>query len=334
MLALLNFVVTKRIKNNLITLEIQPEEVEADMDRRKFIKDVMLWSAGTSLSVPCFTYRESLAAQAQSELAVVQGKDYQELVRKAVEALGTINKFVKSGDNVVVKPNMGWDRKPEQGANSHPLVIRALVELALDAGASKVKVFDHTCNEKRRCYKNSGIIDELEKIGDPRVAWEHIDKRKFIPVDIKQGKSLKKWEIYKEALTADSYINVPVAKHHGLSQLSLGLKNSMGVIGGNRGRLHYNLGQELADLATVIQPSLTLIDATRMLLRNGPQGGRLTDVKVADKVIASADPVAADAFATTLFGLQPEDIESTVAAFKMGLGEMDLQKVTVYQHLS
>ncbi|MBU4118338.1 MAG: DUF362 domain-containing protein, partial [Proteobacteria bacterium] len=130
-------------------------------------------------------------------------------------------------------------------------------------------------------------------------------------------------------LEADSYINVPVAKHHGLSRLTLGLKNSMGVLGGTRGAMHHNLGQKLADLATVVRPKLTVIDATRILLANGPQGGNLDDVRVLDTVIASVDPVAADAYATTLFGLRPEEIESTVAAHGMGLGEMDLKKVRV-----
>jgi uncharacterized protein (DUF362 family) len=299
------------------------------MDRRRFIREVLLWSAGLSLSVPCFRPGLSRAAGGAPSLAVARGSDYRALVLKAVESLGGIKNFIKSGDKVVIKPNMGWDRKPEQGANTHPLVVRGLVELALDAGATRVQVFDNTCNEKRRCYANSGIIDELEKLGDSRVRWEYMDSRKFVPVDIAKGKSLKKWEIYKDALVADSYINVPVAKHHGLSRLSLGLKNSMGVIGGNRGRLHFNLGQELADLATVVQPSLTFVDATRILLRNGPQGGRLSDVKIVDTVIASADPVAADAYASTLFGLKPEDIDSTVAAYRMGLGEMDLEKIKI-----
>ncbi len=312
-------------------LRMKTKECEdVKMNRRKFIKDVMLWSAGLTLSVPRLTLGEVVAGQPKvPQLVTIKGKDYLQLVLKAIETLGGIDQFVKPGDKVVVKPNMGWDRTPEQGANTHPLVVRALVELALDGGAAQVKVFDYTCNEKRRCYRNSGIVDELKKIGDPKVRWEHIDKRKFVPVDIVQGKSLKNWSIYKDALTADSYINVPVAKHHGLSRLSLGLKNAMGVIGGNRGRLHYNLGQELADLATVVQPSLTVIDATRMLLRNGPQGGRLSDVKIADTVVASADPIAADAYTTTLFGLNPEDIESTVAGHKMGLGEMDLEKMNI-----
>ena len=299
------------------------------MDRRQFVKDVLLWSAGIGLGVPCFKITRSHAAPPPPALGVGTGKDYRLLVEKVIETMGGIGKFVSSGDKVVIKPNMGWDRSPEQGANTHPLVIRTMAELALDAGAARVQVFDYTCNEKRRCYTNSGIVDELKKIGDKRIRWEHIDHRKFVPVDIRKGKSLKRWEIYKDALAADCYINVPVAKHHGLSRLTLGLKNSMGVIGGNRGKLHHNLGQELADLATVVQPKLTVIDATRMLLRNGPQGGRLDDVKVADTVIASVDPVAADAYATTLFGLAPETIESTVAAYNMGLGEMDLQKMQI-----
>ena len=299
------------------------------MDRRQFVKDVLLWTAGLSLGVPCLRILPVQATPAAPILGVAKGGDYRLIVVKAVEIAGGIGAFVKTGDTVVIKPNMGWDRGPELGANTHPLVVRTLAELALDAGAAKVQVFDHTCNEKRRCYTNSGIIDELEKLGDRRVQWEHIDPRKFVPVDIDKGKSLKRWEIYKDALAADCYINVPVAKHHGLSRLSLGLKNAMGIIGGNRGRLHHNLGQELADLATVVQPKLTVIDATRILLRNGPQGGRIEDVKEMHTVIASSDPVAADAYATTLFDMQPQDIASTVAAYEMGLGEMDLAKMEI-----
>jgi uncharacterized protein (DUF362 family) len=297
------------------------------MNRREFVRDVLLWSAGFSLGVPCFDSARGSAAPAPVPVAVASGKDYRLLVEKAIEALGGMKNFIKRGDKVVIKPNIGWDRTPEQGANTHPLVVRTLALLALDAGAATVQVFDHTCNEKRRCYASSGIIEELEKLGDKRIRCEHIDPRKFVPVDIARGQSLKRWEIYQDALTADCYINVPVAKHHGLSRLSLGLKNAMGVIGGNRGKLHQNLGQDLADLATVIQPKLTVIDATRILLRNGPQGGRVEDVKVADTVIATTDPVAADAYATTLFEMQPEEIDSTVAAARMGLGEIDVRRM-------
>jgi uncharacterized protein (DUF362 family) len=171
----------------------------------------------------------------------------------------------------------------------------------------------------------------MESIKDKRLAYYHPDTRKFIPVNIERGKAVNRLEIYKDALEADTYINVPVAKHHSLSKLTLGLKNSMGVLGGNRGNMHHNLGQKLADLATVIRPKLTLIDATRILLRNGPQGGDLDDVRIIDTLVASADPVACDAFATTLFDMQPDEIPSTVAAYKMGLGEMHLANMQIIQ---
>lgn len=300
------------------------------MDRRKFIQQVMLYGAGLTLAVPKFSLHEAIAAPiTPPNISVVNGQDYRLLAKKSVELLGGMAQFVKSGDKVVIKPNIGWDRSPEQGANTHPEVVKGLVEMVLDAGAGKVLIFDHTCNEKRRCYANSGMSDMVKNLGSRKVKLEHIDQRKFIPVDIKRGKSLTNWDIYKEALLADAYINVPVAKHHGLSGLTLGLKNSMGVIGGNRGRLHHDLGQKLADLATVVAPTLTVIDATRILLRNGPQGGRTSDVKQTHEIIASVDPVAADAYATTLFGLNPQDIDSTVAAHKMGLGQMDLDKVNL-----
>jgi uncharacterized protein (DUF362 family) len=224
---------------------------------------------------------------------------------------------------------MSWDRNPAQAANTHPQVVKALVELSLDAGAQKVMVFDRTCNEERRCYVNSGIQKTLAAIKDRRLKFFHPDSRKYVPVEIKRGRAVKRLEIYRDALEADTYINVPVAKHHSLSRLTLGMKNSMGVLGGNRGQMHHNLGQKLADLATVIRPKLTVIDATRILLRNGPQGGNPDDVRITDTVLASADPVACDAYATTLFGLQPDSIESTVAAYKHGLGEMDLAKIQI-----
>ncbi len=185
------------------------------------------------------------------------------------------------------------------------------------------------CNEERRCHHNSGIRPELEKIKDKRLKCVYIDDRKFIPVTIKRGQSLKEWSFYKDALEADCYINVPIAKHHALAGLTLGLKNIMGVIGGSRGEIHKNMGQNLADLNTVIKPALTIIDATRILLRNGPSGGNLKDVKKMDTLIASSDTVAADAYATTLFNLKPEEIDSTVAAHKSGLGEMNLSKMDV-----
>jgi len=301
---------------------------DIQMDRRKFLKQVSLWSAGTLMIPPVFdTTPEVLAGSALTpDILVTKGKDYPAMTRKIVDAAGGMGKFVSPGDRVVIKPNIGWDRNVAQGANTHPAIVSTLAALALEAGAAKVMVFDRTCNEERRCYQNSGIKPALEEMKDRRVSCSYVDDRKFVPITIKQGKSLKEWSFYKDALEADCYINVPVAKHHSSSGLSMGLKNAMGVIGGWRGKIHYDLSAKIADLNLVIRPDLTLVDATRVITRNGPSGGSLDDVKQLDTIIAGVDPIAVDAYTTTLFGLHPEDIGSTVEGFKLGLGQIDLDR--------
>jgi len=298
------------------------------MDRREFIREALLWSAGLSLAGSRLPGAgEAFAEEGAPVVAMAEGANYAELVPRVLAPLGGMGAFVSPGDKVVIKPNMGWDRLPEHGANTHPVIVKALAELALAAGAARVLVFDRTCNEERRCYTRSGILAAIQSLDNEKAQVEYIDYRKFMPIEIEKGLALTRAAIYRDVLEADTYINVPVAKHHGLSGLTLGLKNSMGVLGGNRGKMHQNIGQKLADLATVVRPKLTFIDATRLLLRNGPQGGSLQDVKIRNAVLASADPVAVDAYATTLFGLKPEEIESTVAAYKMGLGEMNLDRI-------
>jgi uncharacterized protein (DUF362 family) len=200
------------------------------------------------------------------------------------------------------------------------------VEEALAAGARKVKVFDRSCNDERRCYVNSGIAAALK--GMKNVELKYIEKERFKKVALK-GKVLSEWELYDEALNADVFINVPVAKHHGLTKLTLGLKNVMGVMGGDRGSIHRHIDEALSDVNSVLKSHLVVIDATRVLTAHGPQGGNLSDVKFLNKVIASSDIVAADAYATTLFGHRPEDISVTVAAHKRGLGEINLKKVRI-----
>ena len=263
-------------------------------------------------------------AQAQSVVALAEGQDYGAITRNVVSALGGMQRFVKPGNTVVVKPNIGWDRKPEYAANTHPLVVKAIVEECVKAGAKRVKVFDIPCNDPRRCYENSGIQAILK--GLKNVEMKHVERERFKNIKI-NGSFLKEWELYDEALSADVLINVPIAKHHGLTRLTLGLKNMMGIMGGNRGYIHRNMEDALADLNQTVRSRLTIIDATRILLDHGPQGGSLKDVKVLNRVIASTDIVAADAYATTFFGLNPQDISTTVSAHKRGLGEMNLGKI-------
>jgi uncharacterized protein (DUF362 family) len=291
------------------------------MNRRDFIK-----SAGALALITPILVREALAAIDQPLVAVAEGADYPAITRKAINAVGGMKRFVKAGDVVVVKPNMGWDRSVEFAANTHPMVVRTIVEECLTAGARKVKVFDNTCNDARRCYVNSGIENALK--GMKNVECKQIEPERFKKV-VLNGHFLKDWELYDEALSANVYINVPVAKHHGLSKLTLGLKNIMGIMGGNRGYIHRNLDTALVDVNAYFKTYLTVIDATRILTAHGPQGGNIADVKVINKVIASTDIVAADAFATTLFGMKPADIPVTAAAYKRGLGEMNLDRIKV-----
>lgn len=291
------------------------------MNRRTFIK-----TTGAAVLLAPILIKDAVAATEHSIVVVAEGNDYAAITRKAINALGGMKNFVKSGDVVVVKPNMGWDRASQFAANTHPLVVKAIVEECLAAGAKKVKVFDNTCNDARRCYVNSGIEGALK--GMKGVECKHIEPERFKKVTL-NGQFLKEWELYDEVLSANVYINVPVAKHHGLSKLTLGLKNIMGIMGGNRGYIHRSLDIALADVNAHVKKHLTIIDATRILTAHGPQGGNLADVKVLNKIIASKDTVAADAYATTLFGFKPADIAVTVAAYKRGLGEMNLNKINV-----
>ena len=310
--------------------------IDHDPRRREFLRQVAAFTAGALLLPPLLDLDAEAAEPAAPPdqrplLAVATGKDWAELPKRAVAALGGMGAFVKKGQTVVVKPNIGWDRTPEQGANTHPLVVAAVVRLCLEAGAKSVQVFDRTCNNRERCYANSGIKAAVEGLNDPRAIIFHPDDRKIVPVKIAKGKVVTEWGFYPEALQCDAYINVPVAKHHGLSRLTLGYKNIMGIIGGKRGDLHKDIGPKLVDLYCARPSTLTIVDATRILLRHGPQGGDLADVEVRDTVIASADPVAADVRAAALFGLKPADIPWLAPAAAAGHGVIDPEGVRVVQ---
>ncbi len=299
------------------------------LDRRQFIrKSIQTACAATVAGAVPQLFLPQVASSAQdATLAVRRGKDIPLLVRETIAALGGIERFVQPGETVVVKPNIGWDRAVELAANTHPLVVQTVVLLCLDAGAKKVQIFDRTCNDPRRCYVSSGIQEAIEEIDSKKVEIGHMDRRAYKELDITNGEALNRWSFYMPALEADRLINLPIAKHHSISTLTLGMKNLMGVIGGNRGMLHRKIAKSLADINSVIHSDLTLIDATRILVSNGPQGGRLEDVEQRDMLIASPQIVTADAYAATLFGYQPSEIETIVAGHQRGLGEIDLDRV-------
>ncbi|MGQ9921598.1 MAG: DUF362 domain-containing protein [Desulfobacca sp.] len=304
------------------------------MDRREFLQRLaalgILAGAGKLLTFPPELLAMAPAERPEPLLAQASGTNYAHLVGDTVQTLGGIKKFVNPNEVVVVKPNMAWDRPPELGANTHPVVVRKIVELCLEAGAKKVKVLDHTCHDARRAYANSGIKAAVEEIKDPRAVVEYVDERKFVEMNVPQAKSLKKWYFYKDILEADRFINVPVAKHHSEARLTMAMKNMMGAIGGWRGRIHVGLHQNIADMNLLLRADLTILDATRIMTQGGPSGGKPEYVQVKNLVIAGVDPVAIDAYsATTLFGLQPQDIGYINKGHEMGLGEMDLKKIKV-----
>jgi uncharacterized protein (DUF362 family) len=240
----------------------------------------------------------------------------EQLVRRAIEAMGGMAKFVSRGDVVVVKPNIGWDRMPIHAANTNPDVVAAVVKLAFEAGAKKVVVADGSCNDPNRCFQRSGIWRAAYAVGaDIVLPQEH----RFRSMRLK-GDVLDEWPIFTTLVDADKVINVPIAKHHNLAKFTAAMKNWYGVLGGRRNRLHQNIDTSIADLATFMRPTLVVMDAWRVLMRNGPQGGNIDDAKDMHTVIASVDQVAADAFGCTLIGQKPENLPYLAMGEKRGLG--------------
>ena len=296
------------------------------MKRRDFLRLGAGGATGIAASGALSSFTGALAAPAKPDLAVVHCGKPETATRAAVEALGGMKAFISKGDIVVIKPNIGWDRTPDQAADTNPWVVATLVQMCIEAGAKKVKVFDRTCNDPRRCYVQSGIEPQAAKAG---AEVSHIDDRKFKEVAIPKGEAIKSWPLYRDILEADKIINVPIAKHHSLSGLTLSFKNWMGVMGGSRGRIHQNVNESLVDLATVIRPTLVVLDAVRILTANGPQGGNLKDVRAMDTIIAGVDQVAVDAYGATLFGMKGSDLGVVAAAHRRGMGTMDLEKLVI-----
>lgn len=299
----------------------------SSFDRRQFIRSAFQGAIAIGSLPVLELFSSPLQAAEITTMAVRKGQDISLLVKETLAALGGIGRFVTRGDRVVVKPNIGWDRTPEQGANTHPEVVKAVVEHCLQAGVAQVQIFDNTCNDPRRCYQQSGIQTAVEALRSDRVQIEHMDRRAYQKVAIADGRELRSWEFYRPAIEADRFINLPVAKNHSISKLTLGMKNIMGVIGGNRGRLHRRIDEAVTDINMVVHSDLTIIDATRIMLKNGPQGGRLEDVQWRNTLIASSDIVAADSQAATLFGYRPDEIPTIVAGARRGLGLMDLARI-------
>jgi uncharacterized protein (DUF362 family) len=308
-----------------------------ELNRRDFLKQVALAGASMQTGLLCpglakaSTAPKMSIAKYRTSPTEPEGvaEEAVRLTRQAIEALGGMSRFVSKGHVVWVKPNIAWDRTPEQAGNTNPDVVATVIKMCYEAGAKQVMVGDNPCNAGERTYPNSRIQPAAEKAG-ARVI--HLDQRKFKKTAL-NGKVLKEWDIYSGMIEVDTFINIPIAKHHRLAGATLAMKNLMGVCGGARNRFHQDLTNVLPDLAAFVKPQLIVLDGIRVLPVNGPVGGNLEDVKRKDTVVAGVDQVAIDAFGATLLDMEPKKISHIVEAANRGLGTMDFASLSPVESL-
>ena len=294
--------------------------------RREFLRRAGIIGAATYGLSGLLGCLEDAEAAARPTLAIASGGGIETMVEKAINGVGGIGKFVKRGNSVVIKPNLSWARTPEQAANTNPRIISALIKLCKQAGAGRITVIEHTCDNPTAAFSLSGAKEAVSAAGARLVS---ADKQfMYRRIDIPKGKILKSDECISEILDADVFINVPIAKWHGATTITASMKNLMGA-NWDRQAWHNSrdLEQCIADYSTAVKPDLIVLDAVRVLLKGGPKGpGETKDV---GKIAASTDPVAIDAYAATVLDKDPRQVNHIAYAAAMGVGQIDLKKVDV-----
>ncbi|HOX78974.1 MAG TPA: DUF362 domain-containing protein [Bacteroidales bacterium] len=309
------------------------------MKRRDFIRKSAAAAAftGAAISLPFGSKLFSSPSHPYNpsnpspfDLVAIKGGEVEAMFDQAIAAMGGMQAFVKKGQKVVVKPNIGWDVSPERAGNTNPALVKRIVRHCLDAGAKEVYVFDNTCDKWDRCYATSGIEQAVKDAGGKLAPGN--TENYYQEVQIPNGKKLKSTKVHELILDSDVFINVPVLKSHGSARLTISMKNLMGVVW-DRGWWHRNdLNQCIADYATYMKkPTLNIIDAYRVMMKNGPRGVSEADVSLMKSLIISPDMVAADAAATKMFGISPDDVPYIGIADSMGIGSMALDKLNVHR---
>lgn len=312
------------------------------MDRRDFLKT--LAAAGALITVKSNGMMDVMASalpaaapasgskSEYADLAAIMNGEPVPMLQAALKELGGIGRFVRKGQKVVIKPNIGWDRTPELAGNTNPEIVAELIRLCLAEGASEVKVFDHTCDRQANCYPHSGIEAAVKKAGGIMVPADQ--ESEYVSVDIPKGVALKKAKVHKAIVDCDVWINVPILKNHGGALMTAAMKNHMGIVfdrmAVHRGGLH----QCIADICTYKPAALHIVDAYRTLATNGPQGKSASDVVLTKALFASTDIVAVDTAAGKFFtqinkNIKFENIEHISDGQKLGLGTMDLDAINV-----
>jgi len=261
------------------------------------------------------------------DLVAVRGDNPADMFDEGMKSMGGMGSFVKPGQTVVVKPNVGWDAVPERAANTNPELIGRIVKRCFEAGAKSVSVFDNTCDEWKMCYSNSGIEKAVKDAGGALVPGN--SESYYRNVTVPGGKKLTEAKVHELILDSDVFINVPILKSHSSAKLTIAMKNLMGVVWDRRYWHKNDLHQCIADYTGVRKPDLNVIDAYRVMKRNGPRGVSTEDVIMLNSLLISRDIVAADAAAAKLFGMEPEEVPYIAIADEMGLGTMDLSSLSI-----
>jgi uncharacterized protein (DUF362 family) len=308
------------------------------MDRRNFLKTIAL--SGATLTTIKDAEAMSILKQSfqtthtagKYDLVAVMGSEPEIMFRQAITEMGGMGNFIKRGDKVCVKPNIGWDQPPEMGADTNPKLVAEIIKQCFDAGAKEVVVFDHPCDEWRKCYANSGI-EAAAKAAGAKVMPAHQESY-YKEVSVPKGKNLKSAKIHEAIVDSDKWINVPCLKNHGGAQLTISMKNYMGIVW-DRGYFHANdLQQCIADICTYEKrPVLNVVDAYRIMKTNGPRGKSPSDVVLAKGLFISQDIVAVDTAAANFFNqvrkIPVESVKHIVNAQALGLGTMDLDNLKI-----
>ena len=292
----------------------------AAIKRRTFLKAGA--TAAVAAAVP------AVAAEPAATVVVVHGTDIPKMIEAGMAKMGGWDKFFKPGMKVALKPNVAWDRTPEQGANTHPDIIRAFVLAAEARKVKQVLLPENTCHDEKKTFVKSGVLDALKGTG-AKLYRPSPKKGDYVQVEIPKGKVCRKAGVTRELIEADCLVNMPIAKHHGGATLTMSMKNWMGAVDNKTRRAWHRDGlhQCIADFSTFLKPTLVVIDATRILLDHGPQGpGKLAHPH---EIIFATDPVAADTYAASLFGKTPDDVPHVKMAAELGVGCADLAKIKV-----
>lgn len=310
------------------------------MKRRDFFQKGAAAGAAMLLGlegISSIVSHKGLTVAAAPDLVAVMGGEPEVMLDRALQSLGGISRYVKKGQKIVIKPNIGWDRAPELSANTNPKLVGALVKKCVQAGASKVTVFDNTCDNWQKCYASSGIADAVKAAGGVMMPAD--TESYYVEVALPQGVSLKSTKIHRALIEADAWINVPVLKNHGGAKITCCMKNYMGIVWDRRYFHRNDLPQCIADVCTWSKrPVLNIVDAYRVMRQNGPKGTSAGDVSVLKTLIASSDIVAADTAAINFFNQVEKMPISSVAyiakgeALKIGtsnLGKLNIARIKV-----